>query len=273
MGTGLNERMTPLITPIELSRRLDSVLVFDLRWSLTDPGQGRGVYLEGHIPGAVFVDLDHDLAGEPGAGRHPLPPVDVFVATLGRLGITPDSEVVVYDDVSGAVAARMWWMLESIGHRGARVLDGGLGAWVEAGLPMETGPVEPTPTTYPPVGGYEGVVDHDAVRGRVVADVRAPERYRGEIEPVDPKAGHIPGSVNYPIAENLSEGRFLDRRSLDRLYADFPQDGVVSCGSGVNACHAALALVVAGRPMPDVYVGSFSDWSRRDLPVNTGPNP
>lgn len=267
--------MTPLITPAELSEQLDSAAVFDIRWSLTDPGHGRALYLEGHVPGAVFVDLDNDLAGKPDAGRHPLPPVDVFVATLGRLGIGRDSVVVVYDDndVSGAVAARMWWMLQSIGHQGAKVLDGGLGAWVEAGMPLETGPVEPMPTTYPPVHGYQGVVDHDGLRGRVVADVRAPERYRGEVEPVDPKAGHIPGSVNYPIAANLAEGRFLDGQSLDRLYARFPADGVVSCGSGVNACHTALALVLAGRPMPDVYVGSFSDWSRRDLPVSTGPNP
>jgi thiosulfate/3-mercaptopyruvate sulfurtransferase len=116
-------------------------------------------------------------------------------------------------------------------------------------------------------------VRHDQLVGRVVADVRAPERYRGETEPIDPKAGHIPGAVNYPLAGNLVDGRFQTGRELADRYRDFPEDGVVSCGSGVNACHAALALVVAGRPMPDVYIGSFSDWSRRDLPVATGPKP
>jgi len=116
-------------------------------------------------------------------------------------------------------------------------------------------------------------VRHDQLAGRVVADVRAPERYRGDTEPVDPKAGHIPGSVNIPIDLNLDHGRFHSTRALADLYRDFPRDGVVSCGSGVNACHAALALTIAGHPMPDVYIGSFSDWSRRDLPVSVGPNP
>jgi thiosulfate/3-mercaptopyruvate sulfurtransferase len=123
------------------------------------------------------------------------------------------------------------------------------------------------------VAGYTGVVGHDQLERRVVADARAPERYRGEVEPVDPKAGHIPGAVNYPFTGNLDRGLFRSSRELAERYGDFPEDGVVSCGSGVNACHTALALVVAGRPMPDVYVGSFSDWSRRGLPVVTGPNP
>lgn len=269
------EKVTnPLIATAELARRLDEVDLFDLRWSLTDPDHGVAAYEEGHIPGAVFVDLDHDLAAVPGEGRHPLPTASDFVDTLGRLGVEPDHEVVVYDDMGGAVAARMWWMLRSIGHSGpARLLDGGFQAWVGDGLPVEAGPVAPRPTIYPEVSGYTGVVGHDQLEGRVVADVRAPERYRGEVEPVDPKAGHIPGAVNYPFTGNLDRGRFRSSRYLAERYRDFPDDGVVSCGSGVNACHTALALVVAGRPMPDVYVGSFSDWSRRGLPVVTGPNP
>lgn len=265
---------SPLSTVEDLAAVGDQFSIYDLRWSLTDPGHGRNAYAQGHIPGAMFVDLDRDLAAEAGDGRHPLPPIDEFVATLGRLGIGRRTPVVVYDDAAGAVAARMWWMLESIGHEApVRLLDGGLRAWTEAGLRIETGIVAPSPTTYPPVPGYHGVVRHDELAGRVVADVRAPERYRGEVEPVDPKAGHIPGAVNYPFLGNLEEGRFLEPGHLSERYRDFPTDGVVSCGSGVNACHAALALVVAGRPLPDVYVGSFSDWSRRDLPVATGPEP
>ncbi len=264
---------SPLITVEELNNRFESLRLFDIRWSLTDPSHGTRAYEQGHIPGAVFVDLDHDLAASEGEGRHPLPPIDHFVATLSRLGVARDSELVAYDDVSGAVAARMWWMLKSIGHAGARVLDGGIQAWVEAGNPLQTGRVEPTPATYPEVPGYAGVVRHDQLEGRVIADVRAPERYRGDFEPVDSRAGHIPGALNYPIAASLDDGRFRPPHELTELYRSFPAEGVVSCGSGVNACHAALALVVAGRPLPDVYIGSFSDWSRRDLPVNSGSRP
>jgi thiosulfate/3-mercaptopyruvate sulfurtransferase len=265
---------SPLITARELSEIIDDIAVFDLRWSLTDPDHGSHAYREGHIPGAIFVDLDRDLAAEPGEGRHPLPDPGDLSATLGRLGIGRDDEVVVYDDVGGAVAARLWWMLQSIGHQGSvRVLDGGIQAWAERGLPLESGTIEPASTTYPVIDGYRGVVPFDQIGDRPLADVRAPERYRGETEPVDPKAGHIPGAVNYPLAGNLEQGRFRSAESLAERYRDFPDGGIVSCGSGVNACHAALALVVAGRPLPDVYVGSFSDWSRRDLPVATGPEP
>jgi thiosulfate/3-mercaptopyruvate sulfurtransferase len=262
-----------LITITELSQRFESVKLFDLRWSLTDPGHGVEAYKRGHIPRAVFVDLDRDLAASEGSGRHPLPSISEFVATLGRLGIDRHDEVVVYDDMAGAVAARMWWMLESIEHRGARLLDGGLSAWVDEGYPLQTGRVTPPAVTYPAVPGFTGVVRYDQLEGRALADVRAPERYRGDTEPVDPKAGHIPGAVNYPLAGSLDKGRFRSSRELANRYRDFPDDGVVSCGSGVNACHAALALVIAGRPMPEVYIGSFSDWSRRDLPVRTGSTP
>lgn len=265
---------SPLISPDELARDLHLYRVFDLRWSLTDPEHGIEAYSAGHIPGAVFVDLDRDLAAREGDGRHPLPAIEELVRTLGRLGIERDSAVVVYDDMGGAVAARMWWMLHSIGHQGpVRVLDGGLRSWTEAGHPLESGGVEPIPTVYPDVDGYRGVVRHDQLGGRVLADVRAAERYRGEVEPIDPKAGHIPGAINHPFAGNLDEGRLRAPDDLAERYRDFPGDGVVYCGSGVNACHGALALVVAGKPMPDVYIGSFSDWSRRDLPVATGPNP
>lgn len=265
--------MHPLISCDELAGRLDDVRVYDIRWSLTDPEHGFTTYLSGHVPGAVFVDLDRDLSAPPGPGRHPLPDPDTWAGTLSRLGINPDDEVVVYDDMGGAVAARMWWMLRSIGHTSSRLLDGGYVKWRDEGLPIEQGDVVATEAVYPTPAGFAGAVSHEELAGRQVIDVRAAERYRGDIEPVDPKAGHIPGAINIPLATNLaSDQTFLSPDNLSELYAECSRP-VFSCGSGVNACHAALALVIAGRPMPDVYIGSFSEWSRLDLPVATGDRP
>lgn len=271
-----NSRVTqPLITTDELRQRLAEVRLFDVRWALTDPNQGRATYEAGHIPGAVFVDLDDDLAAPPGLdGRHPLPDVETWAASLGRLGITPSDEVVVYDDMGGAVAARMWWMLRATGHERARLLDGGYQAWVATRLDTEEGSNDPTPTTYPKPDGFEGVIRHNELEGRTLIDVRAAERYRGDVEPVDPKAGHIPGAVNMPMDDSLDDsGRFLTPAALRERYAAIGDRAVVHCGSGVNACHTAVAMVIAGRTMPDIYVGSFSEWSRRDLPVVTGDTP
>jgi thiosulfate/3-mercaptopyruvate sulfurtransferase len=267
--------MYPLIAPEELMSIVGEIRVCDVRWDLVDPAKGRETYESGHIPDAVFVDLDTDLAGPPGRdGRHPLPPVNVFADALGRLGITPDTHVVVYDDVSGAIAARLWWMLRSVGHGHVQVLDGGYQAWVAAGGTVEVGDVAPRPTRYPQPGGFTGVVGYEGIPGRTVVDARAAIRYRGEHEPVDPKAGHIPGAINIPTTVNFSEdGTFRPATELLDVYRDLPPDTVVSCGSGVTACLDALAMVAAGLPMPDVYVGSFSEWSRRDLPVVDGPNP
>jgi thiosulfate/3-mercaptopyruvate sulfurtransferase len=262
-----------LVSAAELEAALDRVKVCDIRWSLTDPGHGVDDYRSGHIPGAVFVDLDADLAGEPGPGRHPLPPISVFAETLGRLGLSTSDRIVVYDDTSGAIAARMWWMLRSIGHDQVAVLDGGLQSWVASDFPLETGEVEPVPSRYLPLSGYTGVVGHTSLDDLTVIDVRDHRRYTGEVEPVDPKAGHIPGAISIPLSENLDEsGRFRDPEELAGLYSTL-DDVALSCGSGVNACHTALAMVHAGREMPAVYVGSFSDWSRRDLPVAIGPKP
>ncbi|HEX2153711.1 MAG TPA: sulfurtransferase [Acidimicrobiia bacterium] len=272
----------PLISVPELHEKLSEVALFDLRWDLTDPDGGRGRYLAGHIPGAVFVDLDVDLAAPTGAGRHPLPdPVD-FAATLGHLGVGSYTDVVVYDDAGGSVAARMWWMLGAIGHRGtARVLDGGWRAWVEAGYETSTADVEPAAVHYPrPSGGYRGVVDQEGVasaRAHLLLDARAPERYLGETEPVDPRAGHIPGALNTPWQGNLDEsGRFKDATALRRRYTALGADRrpvIVSCGSGVNAAHLALSMQLAGLPRPLLYAGSFSDWARSDRPVAEGPHP
>jgi thiosulfate/3-mercaptopyruvate sulfurtransferase len=262
----------PLITVAELADRLGEVRLCDVRWSLADPDGGHDAYLAGHIPGAVFVDLDCDLAAPPSlAGRHPLPDPADFAATLGRAGITPDTHVVAYDDAGGSVAARLWWMLRSIGHARVQVLDGGYQAWVGSGRPTETGEVTAEPATYPAPDGFTGVVRMDELEGRLLVDARIPERYRGEIEPVDPKAGHIPDAINLPYPGNLDpSGRFLPPEDLRRRFEDL-DDPVVYCGSGTNACHLALAMEVAGLGMPDVYVGSFSEWSRRDMPVETGP--
>lgn len=266
--------MHPLITVDELARSRDMV-VCDLRWDLTDPAKGRDTYEGGHIPGAVFVDLDTDLAAPPGIdGRHPLPSVSDFAHTLGRLGVTVDSHVAVYDDAAGRIAARLWWMLRSIGHESVQVLDGGYQAWVRTGHHVETGWNQPIPTGYPEPDGWTGVVTHEDLPEITVVDARAPARYRGEIEPVDPKPGHIPGAINIPSDENLDEGgHFLGPDALAKRYHGLPGQVAVSCGSGVTACHDALAMAVAGLPIPLVYVGSFSEWSRRDLPVSQGPNP
>ncbi len=267
--------MQPLIDVSALVTMGEDARICDLRWDLIDRSKGRADYRAGHIPGAVFVDLDDDLAAPPGEnGRHPLLTVERFAVTLERLGIGPGTRVVAYDDDSGRIAARLWWMLRAIGHERSQVLDGGLRAWVDAGHPTEEGDVEVAPAHYPVPARFTGTIDMTGIAGRTVVDVRAAERYRGDIEPVDPKAGHIPGAINIPTSDTLDgEGRFLTPDALGALYRELPPDPVVSCGSGVNACHAALAMIQAGRPMPDVYVGSFSEWSRRDMPVTTGDAP
>jgi thiosulfate/3-mercaptopyruvate sulfurtransferase len=267
--------MQPLIRVEDLAVIRDDLSLCDLRWDLIDPSRGRETYERGHIPGAVFVDLDSDLTAPPGIdGRHPLPTPAEFATTLGRLGISPDRHVVAYDDNGGRIAARLWWMLRSIGHERIQVLDGGYQAWVEAGFDVGVGTVTPTPAHYPVPGGFEGVATHEALGGRRVVDARAAERYRGEFEPVDPKAGHIPGAINIPSDLNLDDrGLFRPPVELFEIYQDLTGDTVVSCGSGVTACHTALAMATAGLSMPDVYVGSFSEWSRRDMPVHTGAEP
>ena len=263
----------PLISAAELADAPGAAKLFDLRWALTDPTYGINAYQSGHIPGAGFVDLDQDLSGE-GDGRHPLPAIADFTATLGRLGVGRGDQVIVYDDMKGTIAARMWWMLKSIGHNHVRVLDGGIQAWTEAGYSLTSGIEQPTSTIYPEMEGFIGVVNHSDLAGRSVIDVRAPERYRGDHEPVDPKAGHIPGAINLPTTGNLdSRGRFLSPGDLATRYDGAPTHPVLSCGSGVNACHAALAMELAGHDRPDIYIGSFSDWSTRDLPVHTGDKP
>ncbi len=264
-----------LITATELKSQLGKVKLFDIRWSLTDPNHGRDAYSHGHIPGAVFVDLDTDLSTPEGDGRHPLPTIEDFGLTMSRLGLSNEDRVVVYDDSSGAIAARLWWMLTSVGHETVAVLDGGLRAWTEGGYELETASIHPEPGTYLPKRSFAGVVRHDELGGRLVLDVRNSDRYSGDFEPVDSKAGHIPGAINIPISSSLDDrGEFRRPEELRSLFLDVATDRpVISCGSGVNACHTALAMRLAGLDNPDVYIGSFSDWSSRDLPVVVGSAP
>jgi thiosulfate/3-mercaptopyruvate sulfurtransferase len=274
-----------LITPEDLLARSDDprLRLLDVRWWLTDLPRGRRDYEAGHIPGAAWVDLDTVLTAPSGPGRHPLPSPADFAAAMRSLGITDDACVVVYDDVGGTIAARLWWMLDSLGHRDVHLLDGGFQAWVAAGGPVST--VEPAPepaaadqlqlaTAWAGVVDRAWMVDHLGADGVTVVDVRAPERYRGDTEPVDPVPGHIPTAVNRPLPGNLdAAGRF---RTSDELRARFEGLGptvVHACGSGVNACHSILAAHVAGLPDPLLYEGSYSDWSRSGMPIATGEDP
>jgi len=243
-------------------------------------------YQAGHLVGAVFADLESDLSapGEDPAqgGRHPLPTSHQFAVCLARWGITPDSVVVVYDDKGGAnAAARLWWMLRALGHRQVAVLDGGWQAIVASGLPCEHDPTspKPSPQDYParPWNLPQATIDQvaQAVQDprQVVIDVRESFRYRGENEPIDRVAGHIPGAVNVPFVENLADdGRFLHPSQLEVLYRPWlqdraPEEVIVHCGSGVTACHTLLALEQIGFAPARLYVGSWSEWSRQDRPI------
>jgi len=269
-----------LIAPDALLARIGdpALRICDVRWWLADPGKGRRDHAAAHLPGAVFVDLDTDLAAPPGPGRHPLPDPAVFAARMVALGIGDDSEVVVYDDAGGTVAARLWWMLEDLGHRRVAVLDGGIAAWVAAGGPMTAAVPEIVPARLTLRGTWNRVIDRETLAGRLgdltVLDARAPERYRGEIEPVDGVAGHIPAAINRPTAGNLGpDGRFLAPTVLRERFTGLGPDVVTTCGSGVNACHNALAMRVAGLPDPMLYPGSYSDWTRAGMHVATGDEP
>jgi len=244
-------------------------------------------YLAGHLKNAAYVDLDRDLAAHvtdaAQGGRHPLPAIEDFAALLGRLGITPDSHVVVYDDKAAAFGgARFWWMLKAIGHANVQVLNGGLQAAKDAGVELSTEEYTPTAVApYPVPAGYAGIVAIDEVGTaahdpkRIVIDVRETPRYLGQTEPLDLIAGHIPGAFNLPYVTNLgADGKYLDAVSLRKVYNDAigdvaHEDIIVHCGSGVTACHTLLGMEYAGISGAQLYVGSWSEWSRRDLPVGT----
>lgn len=274
---------SPLISPESLAARLGEpdLRIADVRWYLGEPERGRLEYEQEHIPGAIFVDLDKDLAAPTGPGRHPLPEPAALADRLGELGFGSGDFIVVYDDVMGTVAARLWWMLDNLGHQRVAVLDGGLRAWRVAGLPVSTDSPTAAPRELRLADRWSNLVDREELVGRLdevtLIDARAPERYRGDVEPVDPKAGHIPSAINAPAKVALGgDGRFLAPADLvEKLQSVAPagRPVVASCGSGVTACHTALALRVAGLPDPLLYPGSFSDWSRSDLPVAFGSEP
>lgn len=258
--------------------------LLDVRWRLAGP-PGRDDYRAGHLPGAVFLDLDADLCGAPGSGgRHPLPDPVALQRVLRSAGVRTGHPVVVYDGGDGAAAARAWWTLRWAGHRPVRVLDGGYPAWVAAGQPVSVEPVTPAAGDVTVVGGGLPVLDATtaaalAAGPGVLIDVRAAARYRGEVEPIDPVAGHIPGAVNLPVTEYLdADGRWA---RPDRLAARFAEVGVVGerpvgayCGSGVTGAQAILALHLVGRSDAALYVGSWSHWvTDPGRPVATGPEP
>ncbi|MBI0299118.1 sulfurtransferase [Streptomyces sp. PRKS01-29] len=255
-------------------------LLLDVRWQLGGP-PGRPAYEAGHLPDAVYVDLDTELAGPPGkSGRHPLPDLSAFAAAMRRAGVSQDRRVVAYDGGQGWAAARAWWLLRWAGHPSVRVLDGGLPAWTAAGGPLTTEvPDVPEGDFVPRPGALPLLEADDAAalaRRGVLLDARAGERYRGEIEPIDPVGGHIPGAISAPTAENVTEdGHFLPAERLAERFAALgaTEDAEVGvyCGSGVSAAHQVLALAVAGVPAA-LYVGSWSEWSSDDArPVATGP--
>jgi len=286
----------PLIDQQELADMLTSGSppdLLDVRWRLGGPA-GIDSYLAGHLPGACFVDLDTDLAAAPGpGGRHTLPEPTGFERAMRRCGLRSGQDAVAYDDGDSTIAARLWWMLRYYGHRQVRVLDGGYQAWAAAGLPVTTEvPPRPADGDFAAAPGALPVLDTDGAarlaRTGFLLDARAAARYRGDVEPVDPAAGHVPGAISAPAGGNVGQdGRFRSPAELRHRYASLglPADRQVAiatdgapligayCGSGVTAAQTVLALELAGLPAA-LYVGSWSAWTADpDRPVATGPDP
>jgi thiosulfate/3-mercaptopyruvate sulfurtransferase len=274
--------VTLVVTLTDLDTLGGNVRVVDARWKLGVPEAGRAMYEQGHIPGAVYVDMDQDLADPPGSdGRHPLPSAERFEKAMSRAGVDDQTLVVAYDD-GGAGAARLWWLLRHFGHSSVAILDGGFAAWAASGRAIETGPGQrPEPTQFRAVPGQGDVVDADELRqalerGAVhLLDARAPERWRGDVEPVDRIPGRIPGALNAPTTDNFHDGAFRSAQELRQHYATLGiLDGkpiVVACGSGVSACVDLIGLELAGIHGAQLFPGSYSNWIARGLPVESGP--
>ncbi len=275
-----------LVSPEQLAGKLGSpgLAILDCRFDLLHPNAGQKAYLEGHIPGARYANLDQDLAGPigPATGRHPLPAASDFQRRLGTWGITRQTAVVAYDAVGGAIAARAWWLLKWLGHPEAALLDGGLPAWLAGNRPLETNTAEPKAQHYKGPPGQRRVHDTTALEAGlrdgtiVLLDARDEARFLGQQEPIDSVAGHVPGAINAPFQHNLSaDGRFRPLAALAELYA--PMIGnrsadtiVCMCGSGVTACHNIFAIERAGYGSPSLYAGSWSEWIRSgDRPIAT----
>lgn len=271
-------QFTSLISTLELADHLShpNWIVVDCRFDLANPLWGFKDYQQGHIPGAVFADLDHDLAAPitSSTGRHPLPIPAQIAQTLGKLGISNTSQVIVYDTVGGGFAARLWWMLRYCGHTAVAVLDGGYTKWLAESRPTRTSIENNPPKDFTPSPQPHMLVTTDQVlqtlysTESILIDARAPIRYRGEQEPIDPVAGRIPGALNRFHTQNLSpEGTFLPPTELSSQFDTLlggrsTTDAIVYCGSGVTSCHHLVALASAGLPLPRLYVGSWSEWIR-----------
>jgi len=286
----MDEPTSPLISAADVGRKMHDpgIIIVDARGG----GDAHERYMAGHLKGAIFLNLETDLSmkgSDPAnGGRHPLPDAKSFGIVLGNSGITPSTEVFVYDDKAGAnAAARFWWMMTACGHRRIRVVDGGLEALRDAGLAIVKGEASPgrMQPPYPTNAWQLPVVDLEQVEAArkdsdsLVIDVRESYRYKGESEPIDLVAGHIPGALNVPYLTNLeANGKF---RSADALAKHFhsafgerhPRRVIVHCGSGVTACHTLLAMKVAGLPTASLYVGSWSEWSRNPKPISVGERP
>ena len=269
--------MQTLITPHELSALQSQsapIYLFDCRSSLMDEAAGERAYNEAHIPNALFAHLTRDLSGpiEAGVtGRHPLPNKEMFLATLRQWGVTNDSTIVSYDDANGAFAARLWWMMRWVGHEQVYVLDGGISAWKTAGLPISGSIPVTTVSSFELADSISKTIEADDLldSGHFIIDARDQARFNGEVEPIDPIAGHIPGAHCLPFLQNLTET--MSFKSVTELAAQFTAAGVTSstqtacyCGSGVTAAHNILALVHAGYPEPILYPGSWSEWITDD---------
>jgi thiosulfate/3-mercaptopyruvate sulfurtransferase len=267
-----------LIEPADLQGHLadSGVLVLDCRFDLARPEAGEAAWREAHIPGAVYAHLDRDLSGPitPSSGRHPLPAPDALAATVSRWGVTPQTQVVAYDDAGGMYAARLWWLLRWVGHDRVAVLDGGLKAWIASGGHLDTSVAERSPARFVARPRGDRWLDAGAVESALgdgsvlLVDARAADRYAGRVEPIDPVAGHVPGAINVPFQQNLAaDGRFLPpgelvRRWQQALGGRDPRTVACMCGSGVTACHNLLALEVAGLAGARLYAGSWSEWIR-----------
>ena len=285
MMTSVRPDPDVLIQPPELAAALDSEhppVLADVRWNLAGP-PGRPEYEAGHLPGAQWVDLEAELSAPPGAGgRHPLPLPATFERAMRRIGLNRGTPVVVYDGANSLAAARLWWLLTDAGHSRVRVLDGGFAAWRAAGLPVESGSGVPVAAgDFVAQPGQRAQLIGPEIAARLagdpsirLVDVRAPERYSGETEPIDPVAGHIPGAVNLPSPGNhAADGRFLPAAIIADRYlgAGVPSGAVLYCGSGITAAQSLLALESAGLTAA-IYPGSWSDWiTDPDRPIATGP--
>jgi len=275
---------TTIIRSEQLRKHLDDPdwIIVDCRYNLADTGAGYRDYLESHIPHAVYADLDRDLSAtsKTGQGRHPLPDSADLVQVFSRLGIGPGSQVVVYDAAWGSIAARFWWLLKYMHHENVAVIDGGWQAWQAQGYETQTGAVANAPRAFTGAVRDELVIDIDGIAScPLLVDSREPPRYRGDIEPIDPVAGHIPGAINRFWKDNLLDtGHFRAphqiRYDFRQLFREIPSGQVgFYCGSGVTACHNLLAAVYSGISMSRLYAGSWSEWcGRRGAAIETGDN-